>query len=454
MTLLKTDSGRQDARTTAYLALSEIFGKAAYANLTVHKYIRRGKLGEADRRLFTELTYGTVRRWNYLLWIMEQLSGRKAEKIDCPVRILLGIGLYQMIFLDRIPESAAVNETVKLTKKFSNGGAAKFANAVLRSYQRKKGSLSIPGRDRNTVQFLSLTYNQPEWLIRRWIRQFGEKTTEQCCLAFDRIPGLDVRCNTQKISRAELTALLRSSGAEAEPLSFVPEGIRIHKNPDSLEKASWLRDGLAYIQNGASMIPAHVLDPAAGEKILDMCAAPGSKTTHIAQLMNDRGHIDAWDIYPHKIELIRRNASRMGLNSITAECRDASLSDSGKKEQYDRVLLDAPCSGLGVIGRKPEMRWTRQEEDMAHFPVLQAVLLDRAAEFLKAGGILVYSTCTLNPEENENEVHRFLERHPDFILSPWQRPPLPSSLSGMLTLWPAERETDGFFVARMEKIRS
>lgn len=454
MTLLKTDGGRQDARTSAYEALSEIFGKAAYANLTVHKYIRRGKLSEADRRLFTELTYGTVRRWNYFLWLMEQISGRRAEKIDRPVQILLGMGLHQMIFLDRIPESAAVNETVKLAKRFSNRGAAKFVNAVLRNYQRKRDSFIIPRREKDPVMFLSLTYNQPDWLIRRWIRQFGQERTEQCCQAFARIPDIDARCNTQRISRADLIDRLRASGAEADPLAFVPEGIRIHKISDSLEKAEWLRDGLAYIQDGASMIPAHVLDPQSGEKILDMCAAPGSKTTHIAQLMKDRGRIDAWDIYPHKIRLIQENAARLGLSSITAVCRDASLRYSAGQEAYDRVLLDAPCSGLGVLGRKPEMRWTRQQQDMAHFPGLQAELLKRAAELLKPGGILVYSTCTLNPEENEGTVQQFLKQHPDFVLSPWQRPPLPSSLSGMLTLWPGENETEGFFIARMEKIRS
>lgn len=433
------------ARRAAYGALFDIFEKEAYANLTIQHLLARYAWRPEERRFLTELVYGVCRRYNVLLWLIGRLSTRPVGKLDAPVRLLLCLGLYQLAFLDAVPDSAAVNETVKLAKKITHAGSAGFINAVLRNFIRRRDSLRILGEEADPILHDALTYNEPEWLVRRWTAEWGPDKARAVLAALNRIPAVDIRCNRLKTDRGSLMQRLSGLGAAPEPIALCADGITLGESGPFF-RSGLLKEGLAYVQNRASMAPACILAPEAGETVLDMCAAPGSKTTQIAALMDDRGQVDAWDIYPHKIRLIWDNCRRMGIHIVRAEVRDASAFHEEKQGRYDRVLLDAPCSGLGVLGRKTEMRWRRKEEDLAAFPPLQKQMLHRAASYVKPGGRIVYSTCTLNGAENEAVVETFLAAHPDFVLTPFSLPGA-DGMQGMCTLWPDIHESDGFFAA-------
>lgn len=443
------------ARRLAYDVLYDVFVKEAYANLTLQKVMKKysGKkyepLSKPEKGLLTELVYGVCRRYNHLTWIMSRLSTRPVRKMDPKVRILLAIGLYQLVFLDRIPESAAVNETVEIAKKVTHLGNVKFINAILRSYLRKKIQLHLPQRKGHELQYLSLTLNEPEWLIRRMSAQIGKARTEAVLEEFNKAPALDIHANPIKLPSSKLFERLKFHHAEPELIPFIPDGngIRVG-NGDAFFRSPLLKNGEAYVQSAASMIPAVVMNPSRGDKVLDMCAAPGSKSINIAQLTGNWASIDAWDLYEHKVNLIDHNARTLGIRCIHAEQHDSTVIDESRKGQYDKVLLDAPCSGLGVLGHKPEIRWRRTEDNLKEFPPLQQKLLDAASVYVKPGGVLVYSTCTLNREENEDMIAWFLEKHKDFRRDTFDFAGR-HLVEGMITIWPDEFHTDGFFVARL-----
>lgn len=433
------------ARKLAYRGLWQIFEEEAYANLTIQHLLKTYPIENQDRRFLTELIYGVCRRYNRLIWVISKVSSRPVSKLDPKVRLLLCLGLYQIMELRSVPDSAAVNETVKIAKSVTHAGNVRFTNAVLRNYLRKQDEIKMPAADEDPLLYDSLLYNQPEWLVRKWSKAWGREKACAVFAAFNEIPSTDIRVNTLRTKRDALMERLAEAGAAPSPVSFCEEGLTLG---DSLPffKGPFLKEGCAYVQNRASMIPALILAPEAGDRVLDMCAAPGSKTTQIAAMMGDRGHIDAWDLYPHKIKIIDGNCRRLGIRSVHAKVQDSSKDVPEAHGIYDRVLLDAPCSGLGVIGRKTEMRWRRKEKDLALFPTLQRQLLDRAASYVKPGGVLVYSTCTLLSEENEDNAAWFLGAHPEFEAVPIALPGL-SGESGCLTLWPDIHKSDGFFAA-------
>lgn len=437
------------ARRLAYQALYDILEKGAYGNLTMQQALKTYTLTEPETHLFTELVYGVLRRYNVLLWVISRLSSRPVKKLHPSVRILLCLGLYQLLYLTRIPESAAVNESVKIAKKVTHMGNAGFVNAILRSYTRRKDEIHLFPREENPLLYDSLKWNEPEWLVARWEKEWGEEKAAKVLEAMGQVPSLTVRMNTLKTDRDSFMALLEKEGIEAEPIPWKKEAFRITRGAHAIWKL--LDEGYGYAQSLSSMIPPDVLAPKAGEKVLDMCAAPGSKTTQLAELMKNTGSIDAWDLYPHKINLIKNNAKKLGITIIHAGARDSSKPFPALAGTYDKVLLDAPCSGLGVLSHKPEIRWRREEEGLAEFPPLQEKLLDAAASYVKQGGTLVYSTCTLNREENEERVSAFLKKHADFHAPDFEIPGLGKSENGMITIWPDETGSDGFFIAKLIK---
>ncbi len=387
----------KSARTLAFEALYEIFEKNAYANLTIQSILRWCPLKKEERHLLTELIYGVCRKYNYCLWLISLISDRPMSKIHPAVRILLALGIYQIVFLDRIPESAAVNETVKIAKKVTHIGNVKFINGVLRNFLRRRGSLTLPDRTSNRVFYESLIYNQPEWLIRFFEKEYGMGQSEKILKAFNTISDTCIRVNTLKIETDDIKKQLKLRNISVGDISYMPEALAIKAGTDILF-SEFLQTGLIYIQTASSMIPAKVLGPDAGDHVLDMCAAPGSKTTHIAALMGNRGSIDAWDVYPHKL------------------------------------------------------RWRRKESDLSVFPPLQKQLIEQAAKYTKTGGVLVYSTCTLNPDENEHIINEFLSLHSEFAPEEFNFPVLGKSLNGMMTLYPDLVRSDGFFVAKLRKV--
>ena len=449
--MISSGSSTISARRLCYDALYEILENGAYANLTIQKKFRQYALSAADKHLATEIIYGVIRHYYQLSWILKQIANRPFHKIHPAVKILVFMGLYQIIYLERVPDSAAVNESVKIARKITHRGNAGFINAVLRTYLRGKDKFSDTSH-LSEDEKLSVLYNEPAWLIRRMIHDYGREKAISVFKAYNEVPDLVVRMNPLKTDKKEFLLLLSREKIQAENLDIIPEAFKITGGADIFIKKI-LPEGLAYVQSASSMLPAIVLDPKPGDNILDMCAAPGGKTTEMAEIMQNKGHITAWDLYPHKVKLIRENAERQGISIIDAKVHNALSPEPGLPWQPDRILLDAPCSGLGVLGHKPELRLRRNEDSLKEFPPLQTGLLNQAADLLKKNGTLIYSTCTINPEENEKVVRFFLKQHPGFIPVDFTIRGIGSSQNGMKLIFPDEMHSDGFFISKMKKIQ-
>lgn len=439
------------ARRLAYQALYDVLEKDAYANITLQSIMGKYTLKKEESHLLTELVYGVLRKYNYLLWIISQMSKQPLKKLHPSVRILLCISLYQLLYLTRIPESAAVNESVKIAKKLTHQGNVRFINGLLRNYLRQKETIVIPSETENPLLHDELTYCLPGWLIQRWEKEWGRDKALAIFSALNETPCMTIRVNSLKTTKEDFMKQLADNGIEAEDIPGLKEGLTIRKGASQFF-THLLASGEAYVQSASSMVPVHVLEPKAGETVLDMCAAPGSKTTQMAEWMKNEGTIDAWDLYPHKISLIKKNAKKEGITIIHAGARDSSKPMPQVNGKYDKILLDAPCSGLGVLGHKAEIRWRRQEADLEAFPPLQQKLLTCAASYLKSGGTLVYSTCTLNRAENEDMIRCFLSEHPEFEPVDFTLSDTQTSEHGIMTLWPDEWDSDGFFVAKLKKV--
>lgn len=439
------------ARRLAYQALYDVLEKDAYANITLQSIMGKYTLKKEESHLLTELVYGVLRKYNYLLWIISQMSKQPLKKLHPSVRILLCISLYQLLYLTRIPESAAVNESVKIAKKLTHQGNVRFINGLLRNYLRQKETIVIPSETENPLLHDELTYCLPSWLIQRWEKEWGRDKALAIFSALNETPCMTIRVNSLKTTKEDFMKQLADNGIEAEDIPGLKEGLTIRKGASQFF-THLLSSGEAYVQSASSMVPVHVLEPKAGETVLDMCAAPGSKTTQMAEWMKNEGTIDAWDLYPHKISLIKKNAKKEGITIIHAGARDSSKPMPQVNGKYDKILLDAPCSGLGVLGHKAEIRWRRQEADLEAFPPLQQKLLTCAASYLKSGGTLVYSTCTLNRAENEDMIRWFLSEHPEFEPVDFTLSDTQTSEHGIMTLWPDEWDSDGFFVAKLKKV--
>ena len=438
-----------DAREVALKIINDVIHNHAYANIALAREINRQKLSDQDRRFITELVYGTIKAGATLDWMIGHYINRPLDKIAPVILNILRMGMYQMFFLSKIPVSAACNQAVELTKKYGHTGTVKFVNAVLRNAGRSPEKIVYPDRQKHTAKFLALTYFHPEWLVNRWIKRLGVEETEELCRINNLTPPLCLRTNTLKNTREELLMILEKEGVSAEPSKWTPEGIVCHSYP-SLSTLKSLRDGLFQVQDESSMLVAHVLDPKPGEFIIDTCAAPGGKSTHIAALMQNKGRILSADIHDHKLTITRENAERLGITMIETKVLDATQIGDQYPSQADRVLVDAPCSGLGVLRRKADSRWRKEESMLRELPILQQEILRSAAQCVKVGGILVYSTCTTEPEENQQVVEKFLQDRPNFVLEKTSSfIPTPVDDAKMIQLWPHVDQVDGFFIARM-----
>lgn len=446
-------------RATALRVLQAVHERKAYANVALEQALKREELSDQDRRFITELVYGTVKAGETLDWMLEAYMNRPLKKVPPVVRDILRLGIYQIFYLDKVPASAACNEAVKLAKKYGHAGTVKFVNAVLRAAAREPEKARIPSKEADFVAHVALQTSHPRWLVRKFVDLFGEEEAEALCAYNQREPKLTLRTNTLKNTREELLERLRTEGATGVASPWAIEGIVLEEH-GSLTSLKALQEGYAQVQDESSMLVAHVMDPQPGETIIDACAAPGGKTTHIAALMGNHGMIRACDIYEHKLRRIRENADRLGVKIIHPQLLDAREIGEKYKGLADRVLVDAPCSGLGVLHRKADARWNKTEEELAVLPSLQLAILESASGALKSGGILVYSTCTVAPEENERVVDAFLQSHPDFALETvgipgekcaYVREKLQREGKKTLTLYPQRDGTDGFFISRLRK---
>ena len=422
-----------NVRLAATKILYNVAAKGAWANVELAQVLRQEKFDDRDRKFCTELVYGAVKAGASLDWKISQYLKRPLNKVDEKILAVLRGGMYQIFFM-RVPNSAAVNESVELSKTFCGIAESKFVNGVLRSAVRNpiKSEFS-PGDD---VQSLSLRSFHPAWLVKLFAEEFGLDATKKL-LEFDNTdPPLCLRVNFLKTTRENILDALKTFGFLAETSTFAPEGV-ICKGHGALDKFQPLRSGLCQVQDESSMTAARLLDPKPGEFVIDCCAAPGGKTTHLAELMNNRGRIVAADIYERKLKHVKLNADRLGITIIEPLFIDARKIGDKFPAQADKVLVDAPCSGLGVLRRKADLRWKKNPDELNHLPALQLEILSSAAKTLKRGGTLLYSTCTITRRENQAVVEKFLAAHEDF------------RLVEMKTLLPHVTGTDGFFSAKL-----
>ena len=444
-----------NAREIALGMIGNILNKGAYANLEAYRDLNRVRLSPIDKRFALELTYGTVKHWNTLDWVIQGFLTRPLDKVDTLVLNALRMGTYQLLYMDRVPASATCDESVKLVKKRKHQGAAGFVNGVLRSIARKYDSieeLQFPDMETNPVDHISLRYSHPAWMVDRWLCRYGVEATLAICLYNNAPPVLSVRVNTLKTTVEDFKSILCQKGILWAEGILCPESVII-KEYGRLDKEKSLQ-GLFITQSEPSMLVSRVLNPMRSESILDACSAPGSKTTHLAQLMEDQGRILAVDIHEHRLQLVKNNCARLGVTSVDTLLADAREIAKQENRQFDAVLVDAPCSGTGVLNRRPDARWRKNAEDIASMSILQQEILESVIPLVKPGGRLVYSTCSIEPEENGRVVSAVMEKHPELIGEP-----LDKHVSGLdleagshsLQLLPHIHNQDGFFISQLRK---
>ena len=423
--------------------------------LLTDSFKRYRHLVPVDRAFLTELTYGVLRWRGRLDWIIRFFSEIPFEKIEPAILNILRLGLYQIEFLSRTPSSAAVNESAELAKNIRGKGGAGFVNAVLRSAIRERGEISYPDIEQDPLLHISVVQSHPLWLVRRWVEEMGVEQTLGICAANNRIAPLVLRTNTLKTDRTELIGKLDEKGLNPSAAPYSEEGI-VLRGPPPASELPFLKEGLYVIQDEASQLVTSILDPKPGESVLDACASPGGKTTHIAQRMENKGEVYATDLSTGKVDLIKEACGRLGIKTVKAVRGDATRPFpfvAGLR--FDRVLADVPCSGFGTLQRNPDLKWGKGEKDIERLRRLQFSILGNVCDYVRGGGILVYSTCTVFHEENEDVVGEFLRGHPEFRLDQISEV-LPGkchsfSKDGYFKTFPRRDEMDGFFVARMAR---
>lgn len=436
-----------NVRDAALSILMEINKNQAYSNLLLHRTIEKYNIEAKDRGLLTELTYGTLQHRMTLDYYLEPYV---RGKLDVWVRELLRMSIYQIVYLTKIPPHAVVNEAVNIAKRRGHKRIAPTVNGILRSILRE----GVPTVEEITdpIERIAIETSHPKWLIERWIKQFGEDETIAMAHENNDPAMMTVRVNTTKATVAEVQKMLEAEGLSVFSSDLIEECLRIESGNPSQTTA--FKEGLLTIQDESSMLPAYALQVEENMKVLDMCAAPGGKTTHIAELMNNKGEIFAYDIHPHKIKLIENNATRLGLSSIKAQAGDSrDLLEVHGEAAFDRILVDAPCSGFGVIRRKPEIKYTKKAEEIKGLLPIQEQLLATAATLIKPNGIIVYSTCTTEYDENQGMIEQFLKTHPKMKLIPLrnlQDKELPTIENDTIQVLPQQFGGDGFFVAAFQ----
>lgn len=433
------------AREAAFLSLQKYRGSGKYSNIELSGSIDRLGLEGAEKALYTALFYGVIEREITLDYFISRLSERRIDDIDRDVRTILELGIYQLEYMDKIPESAAVNESVKLARRFyARKNSETFINALLRSFIRERKNISFPKKEDNYIKYLSVCYSLPEWICSLWCDAYGKTRAEKAAAGTLCRPTMTLRANTLKISRDELIKRLDAAGIHSVPCKGAANGIRLTSHVPMDKLAEF--DGLYFVQDEASQIAVSALGAQPGDTVLDVCACPGGKSFGTAMDMGNSGRILAFDLHKNKLSLITRSAEKLGIEIIETAENNASLYRDDMPEA-DRILCDVPCSGLGVIAKKPDIKY-KNREDIERLPALQKAILETSARYLKEGGTLVYSTCTLNPAENKNIVSAFLSENPAFELCPFRAGG--AECEGMLELIPSET-TDGFFIAKMKK---
>jgi len=450
-------------RESILTILVKIDSKQGFINILLAKALDKKKIFTRDAAFITEITYGVIRNRNKLDWAISQFSTKAPSETAILIRNILRMGIYQLLFLDKVPDYAICNESVQLAKKYGNIRISKFVNGVLRNIIRNRENIRWPDKKKKTSLYVSTIYSHSIQIVERWLKRFGFADTIKICEANNKIPTLVIRTNTLKISRYDLKGILEKENISVKEGLFTEEALYVKGLPN-VTKFPAYRDGLFQIQDEASMLVSHLLGPSPGEFIIDICSAPGGKTTHLAQLMSNNGSILATDSNKSRLFTVKDNSRRLGIDIVKTRQNNGIILDKKYLKKADKVLVDVPCTGLGVIRRKPDLRWqTYDAKRFGQLSELQGKILDTASSYLKIGGRLVYSTCSTEPEENEEIVSRFLEKHLDFEIEDLSKfikeRKLPVYESGQhnkrkfIQILPglsnSDLDLDGFFMAKM-----
>lgn len=404
-------SEQENIRELAFSALMTMEREGQLSHLVLRDMLDKyAYLPRRDRAFLTRLVQGTLERRLELDYIINSFSRTKVSRMKPAIRVILRTGVYQLKYMDAVPASAACNEAVKLARRHGFSGLSGFVNGVLRGISRGMDQMEWPDAVREEKQFLSVRYSMPEWIVERFLRQYGREHCEAILASYLEERPICVWVNQNRCDRQALCDTLRDGG------------VRVTERGDALRLSGCgsptelfgFEEGLLFVQDYASMEAVRMAAPKPGDLVLDVCAAPGGKSLRAAALMNDSGTVEARDVSENKVELIRENIARSGMKNLTARVWDAAVFDEAMEKKADLVLADLPCSGLGVIGTKPDIRYNASEEKIAQLAALQRQILDVVCRYVRPGGVLLYSTCTMTPEENEDNTAWFVERHPEF----------------------------------------
>ena len=437
-----------NTRQAAFVSLQKYENGGKYLNIEADTAIRRNALEGADRALYTNIVYGTVERRITLEYLLAQLCDRPLAKIDRNVAIILRMSLYQLRYLDRVPAYAVLQEAGELTRRFAAQSAVGFVNAVLREYERRGAEIAMPSPQADFERYLSVTYSYPAWFCALLVRCYGKRRAEAILKAFEKNPPLTLFPNLLKTDRAGLLRALRAEGIACDETRYSPYGVRLSRHVP-IDAITPLAQGLCFVQDEASQLAALALGAAPAQTILDSCACPGGKSFALALLCGDKAKIISCDLHENKLSLVRRGAEKLGIASVEAQARDSGAFYPPFENAFDRVLCDVPCSGLGVLSKKPDIR-EKKEEEIERLPAVQRRILENCARYVRPGGELVYSTCTVHPAENEEQIKVFLREHPEFSLQPFMLGQ--ETVQGVQTLLPDRYAgMDGFFIAKLRK---
>ena len=444
------------ARETALNILFKVCEQGAFANIALEKQLRSSNLSLEDRNLITEMVNGTIRMRKHLDWVLALFIKGDLNKQNPWLRNILRLSTYQLLFMDKIAEYACVDDAVELTRKKAGPGLTSVTNGVLRNIIRNRDNISFP---QESIADLCNYYSHPEWMGELFISQFGRKTTKDLFMYNNKRPGLVIRTNCLKISRSELLDKLRQEGVICHATENTPWGIMIESLPVSLDKLNSFQRGEFYIQNEASMLAAAIINAQDNEQVFDLCSGIGGKTTHLGEWMQNQGQIFAFDIYSQKLALLKENCQRLGITNVKTMVADVLQLETDLKA--DKVLLDVPCSGLGVLNRRSDSRWNKKTDDIFELRQIQFAMLSKAATIVNVGGYLLYSTCTIINEENTHVIETFLEQNEEYTLEgfrsqisffPLDEIDTAQAQQGMLTIIPGKYDTDGMFYALLRRI--
>lgn len=436
-----------NCRKLAVKILNRVLNEGAYSNIILSNELNEVELNDKDKALLTEIVYGVLRRKKTLDIIIGNFV-KDIKLMDKDILNILRVAVYQMNFLDKIPSYAACNEAVEEAKEVSENDA-KLVNGILRSFTKNPDDINVPG---NKIDEYAYKFSFEPWMIRLLIKQYGENTAKRIMAGLNNVPKVSIRVNELKADYDDVYEELENMEYDIEEGSVCPEAISI-KGGKSIESNPLFMEGKMTVQDESAMLIAPLLDLEEGMTVLDLCSAPGGKTTHIAEILGNTGKVLAFDLHESKLNLIKENCERLGITNVEVAANDATKLNAELISSSDRVLIDVPCSGLGIIRKKPEIKWNKKRNDLREIIPVQRDIMENAWQYLKKGGIMIYSTCTLNKEENEENIEWFVNKHKDCEVKKifvGKQDNLAYNRDGSLTIMPNEN-MDGFFVAKLEK---